>query len=456
MEPTIFFNFLLAIALWGLIGIERELPWAGTKPGGATGFWGIRTFASIAFLWAIAGWLDSQYQSHIWVIFGAVMSGLFILLSYGYSAFSVNKMGATSEYAALITYFLWVISMMGHYIVAVILAIFLLLLLSAKGYLTKLKTRLSRQELGDSLKFAVIALVILPLLPDVKYSFLDIANWFYAGGLDWTHPTLTKDFFNPQGIWKFVVIMAWVEYAWYLLAKVIWNKWGIIASGALWWMISSTAVTVAMTKKSKEHPWYSNSYVVATLLASCIMFIRVVVVSFFVFPKTLESILIPWGVMFLGLVGMTLYYYLQAKKTEANQEQVGEKSESEYESPFQLLPAIQFAGLIVMIKYFAILWDIYKNQVPPEVSNYFLGLISGIGDVDAINLTMSEMARDGNLPLFIATTTILIAVISNNSVKASIAYRFGEKSFGRRVIAGFWVSIFAWIVTIGALTLFSL
>lgn len=71
--------------------------------------------------------------------------------------------------------------MMGHYTIAVILSILLLLLLSAKEYLTQLKLRFSRQELGDSLKFAVIALVILPLLPDAKYSIIDILNWFYQG-----------------------------------------------------------------------------------------------------------------------------------------------------------------------------------------------------------------------------------------------------------------------------------
>ena len=90
-------------------------------------------------------------------------------------------MGATSEYAALITYFIGVIAMMGQYITAVILSIFLLLLLSAKEYFAHFKTRFSRQELGDSLKFAVIALVILPLLPNEKYSLLDIGNWFQSG-----------------------------------------------------------------------------------------------------------------------------------------------------------------------------------------------------------------------------------------------------------------------------------
>jgi uncharacterized membrane protein (DUF4010 family) len=190
-------------------------------------------------------------------------------------------------------------------------------------------------------------------------------------------------------------------------------------------MISSTAVTVAMTKKSKDHPEYADTYVVATLLASCIMFVRVVVVAFFIYPKTLESIVLPGGMMFLGLLGMVAYYYIQSKKNTIREE-ISEDKNEEYESPFQLLPAIQFAGLIVVIKYLAILGNIYKDSVPPEVSNYFLGLISGIGDVDAINLTMSEGAKSGEIPLFIATTTILIAVISNNSVKASIAYRFGE------------------------------
>ena len=97
--------------------------------------------------------------------------------------------------------------MMEQYTLAIILAIFLLLLLSAKEYFARLKTRLSRQEFGDSLKFAVIALVILPILPDVKYSLHDIANWFYAGGVDWTHQALTKAFFNPRSIWMFVVIV---------------------------------------------------------------------------------------------------------------------------------------------------------------------------------------------------------------------------------------------------------
>lgn len=113
---------------------------------------------------------------------------------------------------------------MGQYTFAVMLAIGLLLLLSSKEYFTRLKARFSREELGDSLKFAVIALVILPLLPDQKFSILEMVNWVYSGGMTWTHPVLVAKFFNPYGTWFFVVIMAGVEYAGYLLSRMIGTK----------------------------------------------------------------------------------------------------------------------------------------------------------------------------------------------------------------------------------------
>ncbi len=124
---------------------------------------------------------------------------------------------------------------------------------------------------------------------------------------------------------------------------------------------------------------------------------------------------------------MALYYLIQSRRETGVPVDTTEKKE--YESPFQLLPAIQFAGLIVVIKFLSIVGTSLKNIIPPEVSHYGIAIISGLADVDAINMTYSEGARDGLFTLIIASTTIIIAVMSNNIVKASIAYRFGEKEF---------------------------
>jgi uncharacterized membrane protein (DUF4010 family) len=101
-----------------------------------------------------------------------------------------------------------------------------------------------------------------------------------------------------------------------------------------------------------------------------------------------------------------------------------DEKKREYESPFQLLPALQFAGLIVLIKFISQVGVIYKDVIPLEVSSYFIGLVSGLADVDGVNYIYSTGAQSGEFTLLIAATTILIAVMSNNTVKASIAYRF--------------------------------
>lgn len=460
MDFSLFIGVVLAIALWGLIGTERELPWAGSKIGWATWFWGIRTYASIAFFGALCTWLDIYFSTKIWILVGAIISAVFILVSYIYSSFRRDKMGATSEYAGLITYFIGVMTMLSQYTYAVIFTILLLLLLSAKEYFAKIKNHFSRQEFWDSLKFWVIALVILPLLPDMKYSLVDMSNWFASGGLSWTHPILLAKFFNPYSIWMFVVVMAGVEYAGFLLGKALGDKGWILASGAVGGLISSTATTFAMTRKSKEHPVHRNSYAVATLLASCIMFIRVIVVAAYIYPLILTSILIPGGVMFIALMWAMIYYFFLSRHEKIPV--VEEEKKWAYESPFQLLPALQFAGLIIFIKFLSAAWVASQSLISPEYKerfilfiNYTIGLLSWFADVDAVNFTMSEWAKDGSIPIFVAATTILIAVMSNNTVKASIAYRFGEKEYGRKVLTGFSISIILWILTIIGLSFFA-
>lgn len=168
--------------------------------------------------------------------------------------------------------------------------------------------------------------------------------------------------------------MTGVEYAGFILSKTIGEKRGIIASGTIGGLISSTATTVAMTRKSTEHPEHGNSYVVATLFASCIMFIRVLLIAAFIFPALLQTILLPAGVMLFGLLGSALYF-LYRSRGEAITIKPEEKKE-EYKSPFQLLPALEFAGLIVIIKFVSKLGTIYQDLIPQAISYYGLGIFS--------------------------------------------------------------------------------
>ena len=446
MESSIFFALVLSLALGAVIGIERELPRHGidtTKEA----FWWIRSYGLIALLGALSTWLDSTLgEQHLWKTVGFIGITLFILIQYSYDAFKREKVGVTSEYAALLAYFMGMIVMTGYTVMWVICTVLTLVVLSSKDTIQNYLEKFSRRELWDTLKFAVIALVALPLLPDQKFSIMDFIGYISPGNFAWTHPILLLKFFNPYSVWFFVVIMTGVQYTWYILSRVIWDRGGILASGAVGGMISSTATTAAMTSKSLLHPNNRNAYASATLAASCIMFIRVILISAVVNPALLNTIIFPASAMFVTLTGSTYYYYYLSRKDRL----IKTSENDEYESPFQIMPALQFAGIVVAIKFLSGIGQIYKEFIPQEAYNYILGAISWLADVDAITQTMASESVNNNVPLIIASSTILIAVISNNIVKwFLIAGSKGEKWFSHAVMTGFGISIISGAIIIG-------
>ena len=197
------------------------------------------------------------------------------------------------------------------------------------------------------------------------------------------------------------------------------NRGGVLASGAIGGMISSTATTAAMTNKSNQHPSNRNAYIAATLIASTIMCIRVIAILGFYSREILSVVMIPALCMLAGLLGTAYYFYRQKPVARVVKKDApsNEDEKAEYESPFRLMPAIQFAGVIVVVKFLSGLGLIYKEVLDPRIWNYALGAISGLADVDAITQDMASKAGEGSIALTIAASTILIAAMSNNIVK---------------------------------------
>lgn len=446
MDFSLFFQFLLAMILGALIGIEREMPTKNdTDHHTSSEVVGTRSYAIIGFFGALMAWADMYYgNGETWKIFGFTIVAIFIGISYVYTTFQRHQIGIVSEFAGLLAYAFGMMIMLGYTTLTVILAVISLVLLSSKDYLAKIRSKISRTEMSNTIKFAVISIVILPLLPDARYSLADIFTATTGNLPPLSHPILEMSFINPYSIWFFVVVMAGIEYVGYILSKTLGNKGGAILSGAVGGLISSTAVTGAMTNKSHDGSGNTYSYAAATLIASMIMCIRVIIVSSFYNPAILTTILIPSLTMLIGLGGSAAWCFLKSKNIQSNTAVMAEN----YDSPFQVLPAMKFALVIVVIKFIAGIGLIYQHIIDPKIFYYVLGMISGLADVDAITMDMASKSVDGRLPLVIAATTILIATISNNIVKASIALRMGEKSFGKMVFIGFGISTLLGIIAI--------
>ncbi len=178
--------------------------------------------------------------------------------------------------------------MLGEVQVAVFIGIFVAIMLNYKSRIAPLIDKIGEDEISTTLKFAVISLIILPLLPDYKYALSDM--FVFLPHNDFT----TIPFFNPYSIWFFVVIMSAVSYVGYVMSKAFGASKGIIFSGALGGLVSSTAVTSAMAEKSKsEEKAFLYPTVIATITACSIMLFRIIGIVMLFNPELLSTLLFP-------------------------------------------------------------------------------------------------------------------------------------------------------------------
>ena len=76
---------------------------------------------------------------------------------------------------------------------------------------------------------------------------------------------------------------------------------------------------------------------------------------------------------------------------------------------------------------------------------YVVSFFSGITDVDAITLSLSQLAK-GSPTLETARNGIILAALTNIAVKGGIAYWWGSKEFAKIVALFFGVLIVLGIV----------
>lgn len=448
-------DFFLALILGWLVGIQKEVEPESQKKTlrkkltpkkeEIDTFWSVRSFWLISIFWALMTLVgQALWFTQIFVLSGVGIVFMFIISYYTSQIFKNEKYSPASEFTAVLVYFLWVLVSLDSLEFAIIFSIALSFITGSKYTVDRFMDMISREELRNTLKFAVIAFMILPLLPDAKYSFQSLFSSVWAWFSNQiSHPVWTMEFFNPYSLWLFVVVMSGISYLGYILTKIIGSTSGILLSSIIGGLVSSTAVTASMSEQSTKNKDKSDIYAVGALLASGVMFLRVIAVVAVLYFGLLSSIFTPALVMFIVFLAITLYYMFHGRD-EVEDVHLTER----VQSPFQIMPAIKFAGLILLIKFLAGLGIVFQDVFPEGVFYYTLGLISGLADVDAITMTMATDAKTGGIAATVAAATILIAVMSNNVVKGSIAWKFWEKTFGRKVLFAFTASTIAGIITI--------
>jgi uncharacterized membrane protein (DUF4010 family) len=407
VEFAILTNFLAALALGALIGLERE--YARYKSRGHD-YAGIRTFPLISLFGALSAYLGQTISPWILLISISLIGALIVIAYFAANEHTRKQTGVTSEMAGFLAFFIGMLCFYGEITLAVILTIIITVILYSRSLLHHFAEKIKKQEMADTLKFGVIAFVILPLLPNQGYGPYEI--------------------FNPYVIWLMVVFISGIGFVGYIAMKWFGEK-GVVLAGLLGGLISSTAVTSSFAARSKREVKLFRILALGVVLANGIMLIRILVVVFAINRELWIKLLLPVIILILLVAG---FGYVLWRKTK------DVKGKVELTSPFTLAPALKFGAFFAVILALVKLADVYlsSNGV------YIVSFISGFADVDAIALSLSQLSKT-TLDLDTAVNGILIAALTNVGVKGGIAYLFGGKEFGR-IVATF----YAVLIVIGA------
>ncbi len=399
IELNTAWQFGVALGLGMLIGLERE-----RTRGKQRTFAGVRTFSLIALLGATSVYIGLQAEIP-WVV-GLVFLAVVALVVASYQVTARGgEVGATTEVSILLTFFIGAMCVWDQVAMAGAVAVATMLLLAMKGWLHNLAERIEPSDVEATLKFAIITLIVLPLVPNTNFG---------PEGLE---------VINPYKTWLMVVLIAGLNFFGYILVKVVGREHGLGITGLLGGLVSSTAVTLSFSQRSRTEPGLAPVLALAILLAWTVMFFRVVVeVGVVNLPLAKDLSL---GMLLMGSVSLLICFFLWRRGRSA------EKAEVESgHNPFELGDAIKFGGLFAVVIFVAKAAQIYFG----DTGLYLAGALAGLTDVDAIALSMANLAQQDPSSSSAAARTIVIAVISNTLVKCGMVMWLGAASMRRTMI----------------------
>lgn len=390
--------FAISLAIGLVMGLDRErLP--ASKAG-------LRTFALVALLGTASALLAQLYASP-WILAGGLISlTAMMIAAYWQRASDEEDSGATSIAALLLCYLLGAMLWHGHTQLAVALGLGATALLQFKPELHGIARRLSRQDLQSFLQFAVITLIVLPLLPDQGYG--------------------PYEALNPYQIWLMVVLVSGVSLAGYVALRIAGERHGTLLIGLLGGVVSSTATTLVYARQVRARAAPVDSAVVIVLTANLVLLLRIALIALVVAPGVLPQLLpVLGGGLLIGLAA-TAYQWRRRAPGAA-------PLALEMTNPIELRTALGF-GLIFALVLLATAW---MNDRAGTLGVYALAGVSGLTDMDAISLSLMQMFKQGQIPAFEAAAAVLIACTANLIFKLLLVVGIGGRTLALRVAPGF-------------------
>jgi uncharacterized membrane protein (DUF4010 family) len=405
MSPELetFRNFGIALFIGALVGVEREK----RKEREVGGLGGLRTFILVALAGGMAAFLGHALGTG-WIFFAGLLALGLLLAAAHHAEVTIDRtaVGATTEVAAVVVYLLGGAAVLGHVQVAVALAIATSAVLALKQTLHDAVGRVDLDDFIAGLKLLFASFIVLPLLPNEPVDPL--------GAL------------NPYKLWLLVVLVSGLSLAGYVAVRWLGQKRGTAVMGLAGGLVSSTAVTLAFARRSREEPGGERALAIGVLLAWTIMFGRVVAAVAVVSPAVVPLLAPPMAIMG-AVAGLTAL--LAARGADAGAGGGADSPEVKVKNPFSLISAAKFGAFFAAILMIVALARRYLD----DSALLAVSAIAGATDVDAIALSLARLVPTEITPE-LAARGIVFASISNTVVKAGIVAVLGSRAYARRIV----------------------
>ncbi|MBI2307657.1 MAG: MgtC/SapB family protein [Rhodocyclales bacterium] len=389
--------FLLALGIGMLLGLERERNPASRA--------GLRTFGLVTLLGTVCALLAERTASPWLLAAGLLVVGAMMIAAYHRQP-DANDPGTTSVVALLLAFCYGAMVWYGLRTLAVMLAILTTVLLYFKAELQTVTKSLTRRDITSVLQFAVLSLVILPILPDRNFG--------------------PYDTLNPYQVWWMVVLISGVGLAGYAALRIVGQRYGAPILGLLGGLASSTATTLVFARHARATATLTQLSLVVILTANLVVLVRLAGVAAIVQPGILPVLLPILGAGLASGLAFVAWSWRHLGDS-------GTLPELDLRNPTELGTALTFGAVYAVV----LILSAALSDRAGSLGLYAVAFVSGLTDVDAITLSSLRLFGQGKLAAGEASTAILIAILANLLFKLGIVASVAGRGLALRVVAGF-------------------
>ena len=397
IDPTVLWNLSIALLCGLAVGTERQ--WSGHASGRHARLGGLRTFTLMGLVSGLSGWLwTAGLQGPALVL----LAGVGALVVVAYLAASRRDIDGTTDVAAFVVIAAGVLAGAGYDTLASSITAVTLLLLVEKKQLHGLVSKLDRNEMRGGVRFAVMAAVILPILPPGPYGPLDSVR--------------------PRQLWLLVLFFSGLSFVGYFARRTFGRNRGLAVAGTLGGILSSTSVTLALSRLSRSMPGAGRALAAGALGANVVLFPRVLLASAALSPALAVAL---WPACLAPVaIGMILLF-------RGLHDTSGPHRVMPERNPLQFREALQMA-LVFQLVLFGVAFARGRFGQQGILGS---AALLGAFEIDGLTISLAQLTKTG-MPADLAAKAVTIGVLSNTVVKLAIALVLGRGRFRPLAAAG--------------------